>query len=207
MDVRASADGVVYVFHDQNLERLTGRNVSFRKLYAKDIDSIRVNGKFVIPKFCEVAEAFPECKFNIDAKSWDVLNPLCCSINKMHLQNRVCIASFDDKKISYIISRFKENICHSLGRKLSAKFILGSLIGLNQTFSAGCVQLPYLYKGVPLISERLIRYAHKIGLKIHVWTINERSTMETLIDLGVDGLMTDDCFELRQVLLSRGRWK
>jgi glycerophosphoryl diester phosphodiesterase len=64
-----------------------------------------------------------------------------------------------------------------------------------------CLQVP-----VPVVTPSFIGRAHQLGLQVHVWTVNERPTMEGLLDLGVDGIMTDETVTLREVLIHRGQW-
>jgi glycerophosphoryl diester phosphodiesterase len=64
-----------------------------------------------------------------------------------------------------------------------------------------CVQVP-----APVATPPFIARAHKLGLQVHVWTVNDRPTMEGLLDLGVDGIMTDETVTLREVLIGRGQW-
>ncbi len=64
-----------------------------------------------------------------------------------------------------------------------------------------CVQVP-----VPVATPPFLRRAHQLGLQVHVWTVNDRPTMEGLLDLGVDGIMTDETVTLREVLIRRGQW-
>jgi glycerophosphoryl diester phosphodiesterase len=64
-----------------------------------------------------------------------------------------------------------------------------------------CVQVP-----APVATPPLIARAHKLGLQVHVWTVNDRPTMEGLLNLGVDGIMTDETVTLREVLIRRGQW-
>ena len=59
---------------------------------------------------------------------------------------------------------------------------------------------------VPVATPSFIRRAHKLGLQVHVWTVNDRPTMEGLLDLGVDGIMTDETVALREVLIRRAQW-
>jgi glycerophosphoryl diester phosphodiesterase len=65
----------------------------------------------------------------------------------------------------------------------------------------GCLQVP-----VPVATPSFIGRAHKLGLQVHVWTVNDRPTMEGLLNLGVDGIMTDETVTLREVLIRRGQW-
>ena len=64
-----------------------------------------------------------------------------------------------------------------------------------------CLQVPAL-----VATPSFIGRAHQLGLQVHVWTVNERPTMEGLLDLGVDGIMTDETVTLREVLIRRGQW-
>jgi glycerophosphoryl diester phosphodiesterase len=64
-----------------------------------------------------------------------------------------------------------------------------------------CVQVP-----APVAAPSFIGRAHQLGLQVHVWTVNDRLTMEGLLDLGVDGIMTDETMTLREVLIRRGQW-
>ena len=69
-----------------------------------------------------------------------------------------------------------------------------------------CAQVPVRYHGATIVDERFIERAHRRGIPVHVWTIDERAEMERLLDLGVDGIMTDDVETLRDVLTARGEW-
>ena len=57
-----------------------------------------------------------------------------------------------------------------------------------------------------IVNPRFIAAADSAGIAVHVWTINDRPEMERLLDLGVDGIMTDDTELLRDVLANRGQW-
>jgi glycerophosphoryl diester phosphodiesterase len=64
-----------------------------------------------------------------------------------------------------------------------------------------CAQVP-----AKVASASFVRRAHALGLDVHVWTINDRAEMSRLLDLGADGIMTDDIETLREVLIERGQW-
>ncbi len=68
-DVHCSADGVVYAFHDDNLERLTGNPAAINSLAAADVDQARLGGREPIPTMRQLFEALPEARFNIDVKA------------------------------------------------------------------------------------------------------------------------------------------
>ncbi|MFD0775661.1 glycerophosphodiester phosphodiesterase family protein, partial [Streptomonospora algeriensis] len=69
-----------------------------------------------------------------------------------------------------------------------------------------CAQIPLSHSSVPLVSRDVLAAAHRLGLQVHVWTINDTAVMERLLDAGVDGIVTDNTEGLRQVLMRRGAW-
>ena len=205
-DIQASRDGTLYAFHDADLIRLTGENLTIGALKDVDIDRIMVQGSHPIPKLADVFEAFPDTCFNLDAKTWPAVVPMSVLIQKMNASRRVCIGSFSEARIKAVLSHLGPDTSHSLGTAGAIRFFFAALAGLRQTFTASCVQFPVRYKGVTMINARNLEFAHRTGLKVHVWTVNDAPTMTSLLDLGVDGLMTDDCALLRSVLEQRGIW-
>jgi glycerophosphoryl diester phosphodiesterase len=204
-DVHASKDGVVYAFHDDDLNRMVGENVAISTLTAADIDKLRVQGCHHIPTMGELFETFPEARFNIDAKAWPVVEPLIALINKAETHGRICIGSFSDARIK-AVRRGVGDVCHSVGPMGAARFRLGALGRMPLSYAAGVVQFPVSEFGVPMVTPASVAYAHQHGLQVHVWTINDESTMHRLLDMGVDGVMTDDCALLKKVLLARNLW-
>jgi glycerophosphoryl diester phosphodiesterase len=57
-----------------------------------------------------------------------------------------------------------------------------------------------------VLTRRLVTYAHRLGLQVHAWTIDTAAEMNDLLDLGVDGIMTDRVEVLRDVYRTRGVW-
>lgn len=205
-DIQASLDGTLYAFHDDDLKRLTGESLTIGGLRDVDIDRIKVQGRHQIPKLADMFEAFPDTCFNLDAKTWAAVEPMSVMIRHMNANSRVCIGSFSEARIKAVLALLGPKTSHSLGTAGAVRFFFAALAGLQQSFSANCVQFPVRYKGVTLINARNVAFAHQLGLKVHVWTVNDEATMNSLLDLGVDGLMTDDCALLRLVLEERGVW-
>jgi glycerophosphoryl diester phosphodiesterase len=67
-------------------------------------------------------------------------------------------------------------------------------------------QVPVRHGRLPIVDGRFVRHAHRLGLQVHVWTIDDPGVMGELLDLGVDGIMTDRIEVLRDVYASRGLW-
>ena len=205
-DVHASKDGVVYAFHDDNLQRMTGQDVCLGALRAQQIDAITLHGGHHIPRMAELFERFPEARFNIDAKSGSVVAPLANLINKMRVRDKCCIGAFSDARIKAVRRLVRGDICHSVGPRQAARFYVGAKLYMPQWFSAGCLQFPMMQGNRQLVTPKTIAYAHRCGLQVHAWTINSENTMNELLDMGVDGIMTDDCALLKKVLLARNLW-
>ena len=204
-DVHASKDGIVYAFHDDDLTRMVGADVAISTLTNKEIDALRLVGGHAIPRMADLFEAFPEARFNIDAKDWPVVEPLAALINQTQTHERICIGSFSDKRIAAVL-KLTGDVCHSVGPRGAARFMLGAKTRMPMRFTAGCLQFPIRQAGVDMVTKASVVYAHKRGLQVHVWTINDESQMHKLLDMGVDGLMTDDCALLKSVLQNRNLW-
>ena len=69
------------------------------------------------------------------------------------------------------------------------------------------LQVPHRRGRLPVVTGALVRRAHAAGAHVHVWTVDEPAEMDELLDLGVDGLITDRTDVLKQVLLRRGQWR
>ena len=205
-DIHSSKDGTAYVFHDNTLERLTGENLKISDLKDIDIDSLKVNKSSIIPRLSDVFEEFPEGLFNLDAKTWESTMPLANTIKNMGRSSRVCIGSFNNQRINVIIKELGVETCHSMGTSNVIKFYLGAQLGIGQDFTAQCIQLPIKQFGISFITEKVLRYARLLGIKIHFWTINNPVTMQKLLELNVDGIMTDDCVLLKKTMEEQNKW-
>jgi glycerophosphoryl diester phosphodiesterase len=85
-------------------------------------------------------------------------------------------------------------------------WVLASRVGRGVKGEAKALQLPTQIRGVTVVDEKLIQTAHEYGLQVHVWTVNDRSEMERLLDIGVDGVITDRPDVLKDLLVERGEW-
>ena len=200
LDVQLSRDGVVYVFHDTNFKRLLHLNKQFSETLSEEIDTFLINGKYEIPRLEKVFKLFPDLIFNIDAKSWDVAEPLAEVIRTSNSLSRVHVASFNDRRVRYLSKLLNNQVKTVAGVSQVIKFVFGFLTGVRFKFSADFIQVPESKFGIKLVNARAINYAHKTGIFIHVWTINDEEKMRSLIELGVDGIITDECKKLKDVL-------
>ncbi|MFI7606418.1 glycerophosphodiester phosphodiesterase [Micromonospora sp. NPDC049366] len=207
-DVHATADGVSVVFHDATLRRVTGEPGRIADLRWADLASVRVGGAAVVPRLDEVLTAWPEVRFNIDVKSDSGVEPAVATVARTGAEHRVLLASFSDARLVRMRALTEGRVATSLGMRGVARLRMASLTGrpVRLPPSVVAAQVPVRYGRVPVADRRFLRYAHALGLQVHVWTIDEPADMHDLLDRGVDGIMTDHVGVLRDVYRSRGHW-
>ena len=198
-DVQLSADGIPYIFHDDDLIRLLGMDVTFNSLHSNEIEQLKLFESYQIPKLETALTQFPSALFQIDLKTDEVVLPAMNVIKNLNAFDRICIASFSSNRLQKVREEFPET-CLSMGPKEILKLLLASFGFYNQKVPGDCLQVPIYHFGIKLVTKRFVRYVQSIGLKIHVWTINDENTMRKLIDLGVDGIITDKPKLLKELL-------
>ncbi|RZU75830.1 glycerophosphoryl diester phosphodiesterase [Micromonospora kangleipakensis] len=207
-DVHATADGLAVVFHDATLRRVTGEPGRIADLRWADLASVRVGGAAVVPRLDEVLGAWPEVRFNIDVKADGGVEPTVATVTRTGAGERVLLASFSDTRLTRLRTLAGPKVATSLGMRGVARLRMASLHGrsLRLPPSVVAAQVPVRYGRIPVVDRRFLAYCHRIGLQVHVWTIDEPAEMHDLLDLGVDGIMTDHVGVLRDVYRSRGHW-
>jgi len=205
-DVHSSKDGEVFAFHDDSLDRVTEHSGKISELTSKEISNIKIDNFAKIPTLLELLETFPEAKLNIDPKADSVVQPLTDLLKHTNSVSRVCIGSFSDKRIKHIRKELGSGLCVSAGPKKVVKFLAGKLAFSKFKSDYHCLQVPQRSGPVKIITHDFVKRAHSRGLQVHVWTVDDPYEMNELLDLGVDGLMTDEPSILKNVLIERGEW-
>jgi glycerophosphoryl diester phosphodiesterase len=207
-DVHATADGVPVVFHDASLDRLTGAVGRVADLRWADLAALRIGGAGAVPRLDDVLAAWPEVRFNIDVKADTAAGPTVDVLRHAGAEDRVLLASFSDARLARLRALAGPRVATSLGRAEVAKLRLSSWTGtrLRLPASAVAAQVPVRHGRLPIVDPRFVSRAHRLGLQVHVWTIDDPVEMVRLLDLGVDGLMTDRPEVLREVYAARGAW-
>jgi glycerophosphoryl diester phosphodiesterase len=207
-DVRATADGVLLAFHDATLDRVTDRSGRVADLPWSEVGQARVAERWPIPRIDELLSTFPEVRFNLDAKHPGVLLPLAALLASHGggLLDRVCLASFSDRRLTWLRAALGSRLCTALGPREIARLKRAAVFGgaLTLPATALAAQVPAGPRLLPLVDGRLVDTAHRAGVAVHVWTVDDAPTMDRLLDLGVDGLMTDRPRVLLDVLDRRG---
>ena len=211
-DARATLDGVAVLSHDATLDRTAGVGGKVRGYTWREL--ARVRGREGRPAAMRVDEAFekyPDAVFNIDAKSDDVAAPLARAIREAGAQSRVCVASFSERRLRRLRGELP-GAASSLGIGAIARIVAASrtrkgaarrrlLKGLPE---AQVAQVPLSFRGVPVLTERFVASAHEAGIAVHAWTIDDVDVAARLLDMGVDGIITDVPTAMYEGLRERG---
>ncbi|GAB3268764.1 glycerophosphodiester phosphodiesterase [Sinomonas notoginsengisoli] len=210
-DVRATHDGALVAFHDERLDRVTDRSGAVAQLDWASVAAARIGAAERVPLFAELAEDLPDAYFNVDVKSAEAVAPLAELIEWMGLHERVLVTSFSDARRRAVLARLSRPVESSSGvESAGAVRLLGApLPGAllrRAVRDIGALQVPEYFRGLRVVTPPFLARAHRLGLQVHVWTVNEAGDMNRLLDLGVDGLLTDRADVLRSVLEARGTW-
>ncbi|GGV61364.1 glycerophosphoryl diester phosphodiesterase [Streptomyces griseoloalbus] len=206
-DVHATRDGRLVAFHDATLDRVTDGAGRIADLPWRDVAHARVAGEEPVPLFEELLETFPEVRWNVDVKAEAALLPFLDLIERTGSWDRICLGSFSEARVVRAQRLAGPRLATSYGTRGVLNLRLRSW-GLPATVrrSAVAAQVPEEQSGIRVVDHRFVRAAHARGLRVHVWTINEAERMHRLLDLGVDGIMTDHIDTLRKVMEDRGIW-
>mgnify|MGYP003493145931 CR=1 FL=1 len=207
-DVQATADGVAVLLHDDTLTRVFGHPGRVDDLRWADLRSLRVADAAAVPRLDEVLGAWPQIRLNLDAKSDRAVAPMVDAVRRLGAGQRVLLAAFSDARLARIRRLVGPGVATSMGVRTVARLVLAAHLGRPMRVPAGVVaaQVPVRSGPMPVVTPRFVRYCHAMGLQVHVWTVDDPTEMHRLLDLGVDGIMTDQLDVLRDTLVSRGVW-
>jgi glycerophosphoryl diester phosphodiesterase len=204
-DAHATADGVLVAFHDRTLDRVTDRTGRIAQLAHRDVAAARIGGTDPIPLLADLIAAWPGIRFNIDVKDAPAVRPLAEVLHRTAAWDRVCVTSFSARRLAAARRAIGRPVCMSTSPAGVAAVRFGVP---HQAIAARCTRLSVRCTQVPagVATPGFLRRAHAAGLAVHVWTVNERAEMIRLLDMGADGIMTDETDLLRDVLTERGQW-
>lgn len=209
-DVRATRDGVAVVFHDERLDRLTDHT---GPLIARDwagLAEVRIDGKERIVRLDDLLGAWPDMRLIIDPKADDVVGPLIEVLRRTNTRDRVCIGSFSAHRLRWV--RTDAPGCTSCSPAEVVRLRAESWGIPAGSLDADCAQVPPRQPiiggvSIPVVDAAFVRAAHARGMPVQVWTVNEEDEMERLLDLGVDGIMSDRVTALKSVFGRRRLWR
>ncbi|MFV0463707.1 MAG: glycerophosphodiester phosphodiesterase family protein [Nostocoides sp.] len=208
-DVHATADGVLVAFHDDRLDRVTDGVGAVADLPYASVAEARIGGREPIPRLEELLEELPGARLNIDVKSNQAVAPLIEAIRRHEAIDRVCVGSFSERRLRAVRTALGPKLATAAGQFGVAALRFGpSVITRMMATPSPVLQIPDTHHigGVTLrlVTPGLLRKAHALGKQVHVWTVDDPSEMARLLDLGVDGIVTDRIDVLARVLAGRG---
>jgi glycerophosphoryl diester phosphodiesterase len=212
MDIHSTADGVLVVMHDATVDRTTdgqgpinGFTLAELKLLDAGYDWPTLEGSdgdthpyrgqgITVPALEEIFTAFPGWRMNIEIKQVDppIAEPFCRLIRQHGLEDQVLVGSFHQEAMDAFRNACPEVATSGTESEIRPFFILNTIfLGLLYTPPANAFQVPEYSGSLHVLTRGFVNGAHGRGVEVHAWTINEVDDMERLLDLGVDGIITD----------------
>jgi len=201
-DVQVTADGVLVAFHDNELSRTCGRPGRISDLKWSEVSTAMVGGEAPIPLLEDMLGAWPELRVNIDCKTDKAVDALAATLKRCSALDRVGVGAFSDARVKRLKGQLGEALCTSLG-PVGVSVLR---FGRPRRPAAHSAQVPVKQGRITIVDQRFVERAHSLGIHVHVWTIDEPAEMHRLLDMGVDGIMTDKPAVLREVFEQRGVW-
>jgi len=209
LDVHATSDGALVVHHDSTVDRTTDGRGRIGELTLDEIKKLDAGYSFstdggktfpfrgkgvTIPTLEEIFAALPEMTFNVEPKQQtpSIIKPLCSLIRERKMSDKVIVGSFRQAVLDEFRLECSE-VATSASPSEVSKFLALSKTGVAESYSPPmqALQVPEYIGSLQVVSKQFVEAAHKRNLKVHVWTINETADMQRLLELGVDGIMTD----------------
>jgi len=194
-DVHASRDGVAVISHDPQLDRvagIAGRVDALPMSQLRRVDLGRAQG-FV--SLAEALDVFPETRFNIDIKSADAVAGTVAAVRAAKAVDRVLVTSFSEARRRAAVRQLP-GVATSASSSVFAAALAAGKAGATPLLrrilrGVDAVQVPESYSGVSITTGSMISRLHSAKVEVHVWTVNDAPAMHRLLDLGVDGIVTD----------------
>lgn len=210
-DAHGTADGVAVALHDASLDRTTDARGLVAELPWDVVRRARIGGVEPVPRLDDLLGSWPGLRVNIDVKARSGIAPTAEAIERTSAHDRVCVTSFSARRRRATLARLSRPVATSAGVSEVVGFLAGarrgrSALARHALRQVGALQVPVRRQGLTVVDARTVATAHAAGRLVHVWTVNDATAMHRLLDLGVDGIVTDRADLLRDVLTARGVW-
>lgn len=221
-DVHLSKDGEVVIWHDDTLERMSGNPQAITKLGWKDIQTVDAGCLFTLDEgktypfkdknihpvlIKELLSKYPEMKFNVDLKDDNTLlaDKFSQILIDLQCSNRVVTASFHKNVLQHFRKLIPEAITSCTSTEVLRLILLyrSGILRIPFSYKKKILQVPEFSGKTKVLSKGFIKYLHKRGFKIQIWTVNDLLEMHRFLDMGVDGIFTDKPALLMECLKKR----
>jgi glycerophosphoryl diester phosphodiesterase len=197
-DCHLTLDGTVVLFHDDTLTRVTGDPRRIAEVEVRELeDLMATRGGLIL--LTQALETFPTVRFNLDAKADGVEEQMARDIAPH--ADRVLVASFSDQRrirVLRAVAASGHGILPAtsagtltIARVVAAVGVRSDRLLARALSGLDALQVPERRGAVRIVTNRFVDAAHRHGVEVHVWTVNEPADMRRLLALGVDGLVTD----------------
>lgn len=225
-DVHMTRDGEIVTFHDHDLRRTTNGRGRIRDLSLAELRQLDAGYNFspdgrsfpyrnqgiTVPTLAEVVELDPSARINVEIKQAQpsMVAALWRFIEQRGLHDRLLVASANAALVGEFRRLARGTVATSAGKTEILRFWLAARAGLSALapilvpIEYDALQVPIGFAGLEIVTPAFIDAAHRRGLQVHVWTIDEPAQMRRLLDLGVDGIMTDHPERLVELVRERG---
>lgn len=205
-DVHVSLDGVAVISHDPVLTAL-GRDVRIDQLTMSELKRLNLGYGQSFTSLADALEAFPAALFNIDIKSNAAAVPTARAITDLRATDRVLVTSFHEARRRTVVGLLP-GVASSASSSLVARALASTNVGLTSLVrrtlhDCVAVQVPERAGPIHIVTPRFVAMMHDVGVEVHVWTVNDPMDMNRLLDLGIDGLVTDRTDLALEVLTRR----
>jgi len=213
-DIHITKDGHLVTIHDASVDRTTNGKGKIEDLTLAEIQDLdagyhfknlegnhNFRGKGVyIPTVEEMFQTFKDIKIEIEIKDdnpperiKEIASKLWDLIVEYQMEEKILIGSFDQDILNTFDRYAKGRVALSAGRQEVKNFVVTHKFLLRNLYvpHVDAFQVPVEDSGFDLTDQRLIDGAHRLGMEIHYWTIDDPDTMEKLIDSGADGILTN----------------
>jgi glycerophosphoryl diester phosphodiesterase len=218
-DVRLTKDGVVVIFHDEDTARLLGAPGTIEERTLDELRRLDAGGTFspdggasfpfrgkglTVPTLAEAFARYPGMRFNIDAKLDDagLARALVHAVAAAGAEDRVCLGSFFDAQADRL-GVLAPRCARYLPKDAATCHVLAALGGSPGESCPGgydLADLPHRLGELVVVTAGVLAHFHRLGIPVHVWTVDEEAEMRELLALGVDGIVTDRPDVLARVL-------
>jgi glycerophosphoryl diester phosphodiesterase len=206
LDVHMTRDGEIVVIHDEDLPRIAGREGTIRELNFAEVAAadagynFAVNGNFPfrgaglhVPRLVDVLTAFPECRFIIEVKQTtpQLAEAMLKAVERAKMRRRILVASEHHAQLNQVRA-LAPDIPTSFS-STEVQSLLQSLVPGGEPCRTGgdALEIPPEYYSWKFVTPESVSAAHRLGVEVHVWTVNAQYEMREMLALGVDGIMTD----------------
>jgi glycerophosphoryl diester phosphodiesterase len=208
-DVHATRDGVLVLHHDERVDRTTNGSGLIRDMHYAELSRLDAGYRFTrdgqtfpcrgqhlkIPSLLDVFLLSEDARLNVEIKASEknIAEQLWNLIDSHGFYDRILVAAEDDRQVQRFRRCSGGRVATSAGRREALKFWALSRIGMERLLSLpfDALQVPTTFKRLVVVDDKLVRAAHRNGIQIHVWTVDEPAEMRRLLNVGVDGLMSD----------------